>query len=211
MPERSERALCVAVLAFGAALRLIQYFGRPSFWIDELALARNIQSFPLARLIRGPLAFQQSAPPGFLALEKIMARFLGAGELSLRVLPLAASIFCLFLFFRLLEQCRLAPPALLGGCILFALAPGLTFYGTELKQYSFDMMFSTLLTLLAIRTLEAENPFGIALIAAGIVAPWFSNQSVFVIAAICPAILATRGRDARQRASATLSVAVLSL
>ena len=210
-PSAPGRRLCEVFLLLGAALRLIQYLGRPSFWIDELALARNIAAFPPAALMTGPLAFQQSAPPGFLALEKLMAAIFGAGELSLRFVPLLASLASLILFERLLRACRLTPPAIVGGCALFALVPGLTFYGTELKQYSTDMLFSLLLAVLALRDLEAKRFPGMVLIAAATAAPWFSNQAIFVVAALAVAILASvPSQEVRRRLAAVSSAAVLA-
>ena len=210
-PERYERRACSLFLALGAALRLIQYLGRPSYWIDEIALARNIERFSVARLVRGPLAFQQSAPPGFLALEKLAAALFGAGELSLRLFPLLASLAALLLFPRLLRRCGLPPPAVLAGCALFAASPGLVYYGCELKQYSFDIFFTVILTTLAARDLEAPDPPGNALLAAGAIAPWFSNASVFTVAALCAALAAASLRkDVRRRPRTVLAAGLLA-
>ena len=69
-PSSSTRGLAVAaILAFGAALRTIQYSTRGSMWVDELAVAINVSDRGLGQLLLRPLDLLQVAPPGFLLLE----------------------------------------------------------------------------------------------------------------------------------------------
>ena len=68
--SNAQKLWLAAIIATGAALRLWQYFGNPSFWIDEIALAQNILHRSLLSLLGEPLAFDQVAPPGFLAAAR---------------------------------------------------------------------------------------------------------------------------------------------
>src|ERR1700722_15165595 len=96
-----------SVIALGAGLRLWQYLGHASQWVDELGLSRSIVELPLSRLLVGPLPFGQVAPPGFLVVEKAMAAIAGADDFALRFLPLAASLVALLLMLRLASRLRL--------------------------------------------------------------------------------------------------------
>src|SRR5215510_14500552 len=87
----------LALLGCGAVLRLWQYFGNASFWLDELALVRNIVDRPLSELLLQPLAYSQIAPPGFLLIEKGLLTFLGNHEYVLRWFPLLCGLFSLVL------------------------------------------------------------------------------------------------------------------
>lgn len=69
-PRAPYRVVFALIVACGAALRLWQYFGRASLWLDELGLATSILNRPLRTLLAEPLLFDQVAPPGFLAAVK---------------------------------------------------------------------------------------------------------------------------------------------
>jgi hypothetical protein len=143
-------ACLVGIMAVGAVLRVWQYFGNPSFELDELALARNIVERPLWKLLLTPLLFDQVAPQGFLLSEKGIVLVLGDTEYALRLGPLVCSFVSLVLFWRIsLEVLRgLAAPFAVA---LFALRPTFVLYGATLKQYSSDIAAVLLLTLLALK------------------------------------------------------------
>ncbi|HYO47404.1 MAG TPA: hypothetical protein VEY33_12035, partial [Gemmatimonadota bacterium] len=75
--DRRLLAAIVAILAFGVALRTIQYASLGSMWLDELAIAINVSERSLAELVLRSLDLNQVAPPGFLALEKLGGLLLG--------------------------------------------------------------------------------------------------------------------------------------
>ncbi|MGH9441964.1 MAG: glycosyltransferase family 39 protein [Thermoanaerobaculia bacterium] len=179
----AARWASLALLGAGAILRLVQYFGRASYWLDELPLARMIERFSTVRLLTQPLRFQQAAPPGFLAIEKLMQKMFGTGESSLRFLPVAASIATLVLVHRILRRIPVSDWSVAGGCALVAFSPGLIFHGVELHPYSTDVACAAGLALLAVKDLPRHRP-SVALLAAAAAAPWFSSQSVFVVSAI---------------------------
>ncbi|MDE5108199.1 MAG: hypothetical protein O4808_14405, partial [Trichodesmium sp. St17_bin3_1_1] len=57
------------IIAFGVALRLIQYLSNRSLWADEAVLALNIVNRSYLELMQ-PLDYDQGAPIGFLIVEK---------------------------------------------------------------------------------------------------------------------------------------------
>ncbi len=209
-PAAVARRAATALVAAGAALRLIQYFGRASYWLDELPLARMIERFSMARLLTQPLKFQQSMPLALLAIEKLMQSLFGAGEYSLRLAPLAASLATLVLIRRMLSRLRVSDWGVVAGCALAALSPGLIFSGAELKQYSIDVFCAAALGLLAIEDLGERRP-GPALFAAAAAAPWLSNQSVFIVCGIVAAFAADGARRGFRGSGRTIVFALIAL
>jgi len=78
-------------IVFGILVRLRQYLFDRSLWLDESFLALNIIHRSAAGLLK-PLDYNQAAPLGFLLLQKAAARYLGSGELVLRLRPIQARI-----------------------------------------------------------------------------------------------------------------------
>ena len=72
-------------------------------WGDEAFLAINFLTRDFAGLAL-PLEFDQIAPPGFLWAEWSIARWLGSGELALRLIPFLAGVASLLLFWRFCRQ-----------------------------------------------------------------------------------------------------------
>src|SRR5437899_242030 len=74
---RALKAAPIVILLAGGLLRIWQYAGCRSLWLDEAALANNIIHKPLSKLLFYPMDDQQYAPPGFLLLEKGATMLLG--------------------------------------------------------------------------------------------------------------------------------------
>lgn len=146
------------IVALGAGLRVRQWaFGR-SFWSDELYVVHNLRERGYLDLLK-PLAFSQSAPPGWLWLERLSLEHFGATERSLRLVPLAFGLALLPLVAYLGR--RLMPPmAGLAALLLVAVAPFLVAYSNELKQYSAETFCVTLLVGLALLLLRDTLTWG---------------------------------------------------
>ncbi len=181
------------VIAVGVLLRLVRYFDNRSLWLDEAALGLNITGLPFGRLVAGGLSFVQSAPPGFLAVEKAAVVLVGDDEMALRLFPLLCGIAALVLFQRIAAR-LLAPAAALFVLALFALNEPLVYYSTEVKPYSTDVAVATLLVLLYLRFAEGDvsdlrrlGPLAIA----GAAAVWLSYPAVFVLVGVGLALMLT--------------------
>ncbi|WP_172967845.1 glycosyltransferase family 39 protein [Micromonospora sp. WMMA2032] len=136
------------LVAFGAGLRIRQWSFARSFWSDELYVAHNVRERGYLDLLQ-PLAFSQSAPPGWLWLERFSFEHLGDSERSLRLVPLLFGLALLPLVAGIGR--RLLPPlAALAALLLVAVAPFLIGYSNELKQYSAEAFFVTLVVGLAL-------------------------------------------------------------
>ena len=182
----------IALVILGAALRIYAYAGNPSLWLDEAALAQNIIGRSFTGLL-APLDRQQVAPLGFLWLEKAAVSLFGSGEYALRLVPLLASLAALPLF-ALVARRLLAPIAALFALALFATATPLLYFAAEMKQYSLDVAVVLALLVFALaKTKVADGEPCIraistrrltALAIAGIVAPWLSQPSIFVLGGV---------------------------
>ncbi|MGE5277198.1 MAG: hypothetical protein ACM3SU_09400 [Acidobacteriota bacterium] len=184
----SRRALG-ALVAAGALLRLWQYAGNTSLWLDEIALAENILHRPLGKLLFTPLDLDQVAPPGFLLLVKSAVMLLGPSDLVLRLVPLLCSLASLGLFVRLARRV-LAGWTALFATGLFAVGVPLILYAAEVKQYSGDVAASVLLTLLALDLTEGASAvrfFATGLI--GLLVVFFSQAAVFMLAGLALALV----------------------
>jgi hypothetical protein len=180
----SSASITQAFLALGIVLRLRQYFFNRSLWLDESLLALNLITRTPSELLK-PLGYHQGAPLGFLMLEKAVIRFLGSGEMALRLIPLLAGIASLFLFATAARR-LLAPEAVPIAVGLFSICGSLVYYSSEAKQYSSDVAVALVLLLAASHLTVGENTPAKALalsIIAGL-SIWFSQPAAFVVAAV---------------------------
>jgi len=119
-------------------------------WMDELALALNIEERGYAELVTEPLSRKQVAPLGYLLLTKAAASVFGVHELSLRLLPFLCSLASLVLFWRI-SRWFVGTVGLLFGLTLFSLSPSLVFYAGQVKPYSCDLAATMLVAWTALR------------------------------------------------------------
>lgn len=201
MRRRAPATLALdAVVAGGFVLRLWQYLADASLWFDEAALALSIVTRPLAPLLTQPLLYAQSAPRGFLAVERLMTALAGSGDRSLRLLPFACSALALVVFRRLAVR-LLDPPGALVAVAAFAFAPGLVHYAAQVKPYAGDVLAAVALTLAALDVRERRTAASVATAAGlGIVALMLSQAAVLVVAGIGVALVGSALLDGDRRA-----------
>ncbi len=175
----------VIALVFGATLRIQQFAFRRSLWLDEAAMAVNIVGRSYAGLLE-PLDIQQSAPVGFLWVQRFLIDVLGNNEYALRLFPLLCGLGSLFLFHRLARR-MLSPRVVPVANILFALSPLVAYYSNEAKQYSGDVLAALLLMnagygLMRATRITARGAAGLGLL--GAVLLWFSSPVVLVLGGV---------------------------
>ena len=103
MSPARRRGIALALGTAGALLRLWQYFGRGTLWIDEAAIARNVLARSPAALLQ-PLDFAQIAPKGFLLIEKLAVDTFGASDRVLRLYAILTALAALPLFYPLARR-----------------------------------------------------------------------------------------------------------
>ena len=179
------KVLTGALLIAGLLLRLLLYLRNRNLWLDEAMLVRNILDRGPMELLN-PLDYNQGAPILFLLLIKAATALFGSSELSLRLVPLLASLISLPLFIlvsRYFLDRRHIPVAV---CI-FVFSRTLIYYSQEVKQYSTDVSVALALTYLSLRITESNNPRKIEMILLSLVggiAVFLSHPAIFVLAGI---------------------------
>ncbi len=197
-----RRAAMLGVVVVGIALRVVQYVGSGSLWMDELALARNVVDREWGELVGKPLSFGQAAPVGFVLTQKALVTALASDDdFVLRLVPWSAALASLILFWRLAERV-LGGIGSLVAVTLFATAVPLLFFATQAKQYSTDVLASTLIILcgamLDSPRVTRQQLVICALIGATLA--WLSHPALLVLGAAGIVVLvrvAWRSLDAR--------------
>jgi len=186
------------IIGLGVTLRLLRLAANRNLWLDELMLASDFLTRPLAGLAE-PLS-ATGAPLGFLVVTRLAVDALGDHDWVLRLLPFIAGCAGLVLLYRVSLK-LLAPRGVLFVLTILAVVEPALYYSGEFKQYSVDLA-ATLAILLA--TLRAQRPekFAAGFLALGIIGAasvWFSFPAVFVLAGagvilFAPQLLAGRWR-----------------
>jgi hypothetical protein len=168
-------------VAVGIVIRLAQFAWDRSLFIDEAALALNIRERSFFELTQR-LDYAQSAPLGFLFLQKILWTILGDNTYVLRLPALAAGIAALVLLVPVAK--RLLPLHLVPSAVaLFAVSHLNIYWATDAKQYAFDVLSALVLLLLALRfTEQPTRTNAIRLGIAGAILPFFSLAVIIVMA-----------------------------
>ncbi len=200
--------VALAILA-GMSFRVAVYLRNPSFWIDESMLAVNVVERSFAQLLE-PLEFNQGAPVGFLLASKAMTLFFGDSELSLRLIPLLASLVSVVVFSILAYRVLPIVPARVAiGLYLFS--PYLIGYSAEFKQYSVDACVTVVLLWCGARIINGNQRRDYLVLAiAGAVAVWWSHPATFVLGAI-GCVLAIDALRQRNRERVVMSACTIAM
>lgn len=187
-PNRLWDRLAWVVIIAGSVLRIARYLSNRSLWLDEILLARNLESRTAWELLK-PLDFRQGAPPLFLLLEKLTINLFGHSELALRALPLLAGIAALPLLWLIARQILGLRSALVAVGILCVIEPAI-YYSSEVKQYSTDLLTTLVLWWAFLYYRQSPNrPRLAALFGIGVAAMYFSHPAIFVLAGGIMALL----------------------
>lgn len=183
-PSRWSSVALVLVVA-GWGLRLAQYISNRSFFLDEAALTVPIRERGWLDLFTRPLEADQTAPPGFLLLQKAVLTFVGGSEHELRLFPLLAALVSVPLFV-LLARRFFRGGALVVPVAVFALSVPLIYYSADAKPYSYDLLASVVLLGLAARVANeaATAHDGLRLGGAAAFIALFSQPALLVTGAL---------------------------
>ena len=209
--RRFTDALIIALV--GAGLEICQWAWARPLWLDEQMIALNLRDRRLIDLA-GPLWLGQSAPLGWLAVQRAVVLLLGTGERALRFVPILFGLGTLATAVWIGRR-WMRPPGAALLVLLCAFGQWISFYVLELKQYSSDIFWSLLLPALAVWAAEAPagdpdarpgSAFALSrratvwwLVAA--VAQWFSNGALLVMPACAIALIAAVWRRSDSRAA----------
>ena len=200
-----KRVIPAAIACAGAAA-LLYWIGRARpLWVDEEMLLLNVRDRTFSEL-GGALWLDQSAPLGWLALERLALLLLGHSERALRLLPVLFGISTLGTAVWIGRRWMTT----LGASILVALCAfgeWIVFFTLELKHYSADTFGALLVPALAVWAIEANDTPELlqratTWWAVAAVALWFSNGAIFVAPGCALALAVVCWRRDRWRAFA---------
>jgi hypothetical protein len=198
------------VMGLGVLLRVGVYLISRGYGLDEASLLGNLRRTAVLDF-SAPLTADQLAPIGFLAIERIVVRLLGAARYATRLLPLGCGIASLWLFRRMALR-RLPFRAALVALVLFAFSDDLVHYSSELKPYSSDVALGLAILVAASEVLERplrrRDTALLGLLAVG--APWLSFPSALFVAGCGVVLLVDRLRRAWWHDAARLVLIALA-
>lgn len=169
------------IIALGTLLRLRRFLENRGLMHDDAQLASNIFSKSFAQLLKPLDIGDQAAPAGFLLFQKCSIVLFGHSEWAIRLVPFLASVAVLPLFFLAIRKVARPAIATLATAWL-ALAEPLVRYAAEGKQYSTDVLWTTIVLALA---LAADDLPALAILTAvGAILLWFSHPLLFVLGGI---------------------------
>ena len=147
-------APCIAVV--GAALQIYQWWGERPLWLDEEMIAVNIRDRSFLDLA-GPLWLGQSAPLGWLEVQRFALLLLDGSERALRLVPLAFNVGMLAAT-AWAGRRWISPAGAAALVLLCAFGQWVSLYSLELKHYSADICFGLLLPALVVWVSEGDGP-----------------------------------------------------
>jgi uncharacterized membrane protein len=172
------------VVTVGLIWRTVRYALGFPLWGDEAFVAVTLLERDFGGLSRPP-EFYQIVPPGFLWAEWLVARCLGAGEWTLRLILYLAGLASLVLFWRFCRGVASGRTTLLAVAILAA-----SYYpvrhSIEVKPYVVDLLVSLAMTAIGwtvYRRPESARRW-LALIATSVAGVWCSYPAVFPAGAV---------------------------
>ena len=163
------------IAAAGAALLVWQWAGGRPLWLDEEMIAINLRDRSLGGLA-GALSLGQTAPYGWLAIERLVVLLFGGGERALRFVPMACGVATLAVAVWIGRR-WLGVLGAVSLVLLCSLGRWLTFYFLELKPYSADALFALWLPALAVLAVEDRRRARLFWVIAA-VGQWFANGAL---------------------------------
>lgn len=191
------------IIGLGFLLRLLRLAADRNLWLDELMLAHEVLTRPLASLAQ-PLN-KTGAPVGFLVMTRLAVDTLGDHDWVLRLLPFLAGCTALVLLYRVSLR-LLTPRGVMFVLAMLAVVEPAVYYSGEFKQYSIDLAFTLAILLVALRACHSERFAGrfFVLGLVGTASVWFSFPAVFVLAGAGVTLLALELLAGRWRAAVAL-------
>ena len=169
----------IITLAF--VLALIQFAYNKSLWVDDARVALNLMEMTHSELT-GELRYNQSAPVGFLQIEKLLLRVVPDSEYGMKFFPLVSFLVSILLFGKIAGRLLKNEHAVNAALAVFAFNSGMLFYSSEIKQYSSDAAIALLLFWLSSREWTDERVRLRVLALVGAVSVFVSNIAPLALA-----------------------------
>lgn len=158
-PGIGGRLFLAVFVAIGVITRFRALLAARSLWLDEVSLAMSVREVGLFDLLTQPLAFGQSAPPGFLVASKFSAQLFGTGLVWIRMVPFVSGVLLVLVAALFAGRAFAKPAARIAFVAAVSMSPTLIFYSAEMKQYSTDAFAVMLALYLSTRMLDERVAF----------------------------------------------------
>ncbi len=136
---RKYRVLLIFCILWFIFLSFLHYLSARPLWLDENYIFENIKTFKLAQLL-GPLKNSQAFPRIYLIIIKSFSKVFGYSVLSLRFIPLLCMLSAFFIWIRIYRKGFSNKWYLLLALFPFVASYPLSYYASELKHYSLDVL-----------------------------------------------------------------------
>ena len=188
---RALLAPAVLLALAGVGLDVVQWLRAAPLWVDEQMIALNVRDRALLDLA-GPLWLGQTAPLGWLVLQRAAILLAGTSELVLRFVPLLFGALTLAGAAWIAVRWMRVAAGLLWVAMI-AIGSWMSHYRFELKHYSADAFGALLLPAMAAWVAEARDPRQMRWRwtrwwAVAALLQWVANGATFVVPG-CAAIL----------------------
>jgi FtsH-binding integral membrane protein len=148
-------AMLIAFVIAAAVMDLHQLFGGAPLWLDEEMIALNLRDRSFSEL-GGRLWLEQSAPYGWLVVQRAVLLTLGSSEVALRLLPTLFGI-ATYVTALLIARRWLTWPAGFILVLMCIFGHSLSHYRVEVKHYTGDALWALLLPALAVWATEGAT------------------------------------------------------
>lgn len=186
---REERAIALAtviLVVLGLWLRARGFlYNASAFWVDECTWAVMLMELPLTELL--------IRPPGFMAVNKLLALVFGPTETALRTLSWVSAIALTLFSPALARRLFRAPAARLLFVAIIALHPAATSFAKEYKPYAVSLTLHLALVWLTLRYVANRGARELAwVLGVAFVGGLFAQDLVFAF----PGVFLVVGYDA---------------
>lgn len=156
---RVWRPILIVTAALGlaalVAVDIYQWLAALPLWVDEEMIALNVRDRSVADL-SGPLWLGQSAPFGWMVLERAAITLFGTGEVSVRAVALVFGLAGIGAAVWVARR-WMGPVGAAVFVLMCWIGPWLAHYRFEVKHYTADAFFGLLLPALAAWAIESDT------------------------------------------------------
>ena len=211
-PVICHAASATTIAIVGIVLDIRQWTVGLPLWVDEEMIALNVRDRSVLDL-GGPLWLGQSAPFGWLVLERVTMLMAGHGERALRFVPLLFGIATIATAVWVGRR-WMGHIAAMVFVLLCWISQSLSHYRVEVKHYTADAFFALLIPTLAVWAIEADSRRDRARRAmvwwgAAALSHWLANGALLVTPACALLLFGGIWRRDGRRAAVLFSVAGL--
>jgi hypothetical protein len=179
-------AIAALIALVGIASRIYVWYHARPLWVDEEMVLLNVRDRTFAQLT-GALWLGQSAPLGWLWLQRAVMLIFGMADRTGRAVPVLFGLATLLVAFWAGRR-WLGPVGTAVFVLLFSFGQHVTFFIFEAKQYSADVCGALAVSALAIWAMEPTHDRSapdtrrtLVWWVTAAVGQWFANGALFIV------------------------------